>query len=350
MVKKNPEKKTRNTMVDLCRFVAAVMIMLCHLDLIGRPTHPTYMFVDFFFILTGYFTLAHFAKKQSPTTPEERGKIALQYTVKKFLPFLPHLLVAVPIAYIARNWQFLTSGDVSGFLNGCKDMLAEILLLPTSFFDEGYRSIGPLWYLSALLVSIPVFSYICQSKYRRPLCFVGILFAYFFYSTQTLISAFDPVSGVLKCLACMFIGMLVYDIAQSFAQLKFRTWAKVALTIIELLCIVYAVCAGYYAYTPVKFQVIVYVIMLTIMLSGQSYTSRIKYKFFTWLGLLSMPLFIWHYAVGRIFYHVIHLPSYSRWSIVIYFAFSFAAAIISQSLVSLAKKHHFSVGKLFLKA
>lgn len=57
--------KKRNYMVDLCRFIAALMIMLCHLDLIGLAQYPTYMFVDFFFILSGYFTLNHFAKMKS---------------------------------------------------------------------------------------------------------------------------------------------------------------------------------------------------------------------------------------------------------------------------------------------
>ena len=349
MIKKKTDKKPRNAMVDLCRFIAAVMIMLCHLDLVGQTTYPTYMFVDFFFILTGYFTVAHFMKNQPAATPEERGKIALQYTAKKLLPFLPHLLVAIPVAYAARNASFLVNGDFLGFLKGFKDMFAELLLLPTTFFETGKRMIGPIWYLSALLVSIPIFGYICQSKYRRPLCLLGILFAYFFYVLQEPISAFDPVSCVLKCFACMFVGMFVYDVCQSFAQLKLRTWTRIALTIIELLCLAYAVCAGLFWYTPVKLQVVVYIIMLTIMLSGQSYTSKIKFRFFTWLGLLSMPLFIWHYAMGRIFLHAIHLPN-SRWAIVIFFVSSFTAAIISQTVISLIKKRNFSVRKLFLKA
>ena len=66
--------KKRNYMVDLCRFIAALMIMLCHLDLIGLDQYPTYMFVDFFFILSGYFTLSHFAKMKSAKKADERGR------------------------------------------------------------------------------------------------------------------------------------------------------------------------------------------------------------------------------------------------------------------------------------
>jgi peptidoglycan/LPS O-acetylase OafA/YrhL len=34
-------------------------------------------------------------------------------------------------------------------------------------------------------------------------------------------------------------------------------------------------------------------------------TENYKIPFFTWLGKISMPLFIWYYAVGRVLSHLI---------------------------------------------
>lgn len=318
--------KQRNYMVDLCRFIAAVMIMFCHLDLVGNKTYPTYMFVDFFFILSGYFTVQHFAKQKAEESPEKRGRIALKYTAKKFLPFIPHLLLALPIAYFACNFHFLKDGDLLGFLTGFKDMFAESLLLPVSFFDNPVRQIGPLWYLSVLLIVMPLFSYICQSKYRRPIGLAGLIMAYVYFSMQDVISAFDPISGLLLCVSCMFLGMFVFDVVLEIKEKKAKVATRTLATLVELLCLAYVCLAAIFGFTPVKMQVIVYVIMLIIMLSGVSYTSKLKIPVFTWLGKISMPLFIWHYAVGRVLSH--QVANYTTKRLTIYFfAGSFIVAI-----------------------
>ncbi len=226
-------KKTRNCVVDLYRFIAALMIMFCHLDLVGARQFPTYMFVDFFFILSGYFTVAHFAKLGAKTAPNERGRTALRYTGKKFLQFLPHLLIAIPLVYLARGATFAYHGDWQTFFLSFKDMFAELLLSPTTFFESGGRLLGPIWYLSALLIVMPAFSYICQSPYRRPVGLLGLIYAFFFYTLQTAISAFDPVSSVLKCIAAMFVGMFVFDIVSELKSAKLRTWVKFYLRLLR---------------------------------------------------------------------------------------------------------------------
>ncbi len=329
--------KQRNYMVDLCRFIAALMIMFCHLDLVGAQAYPTYMFVDFFFILSGYFTVQHFAKQKADSNPEKRGRTALRYTAKKFIPFIPHLLVALPIAYFMLNFHFLKDGDVLGFFTGFKDMFAEFLLLPIKFFDNPARQIGPLWYLSALLIVMPLFSYICQSKYRRPICYAGLILAYVYFSMQATISAFDPISALLLCSSCMFIGMFVFDVVTEIKSKTFKTSTRVFATIAELLCLIYVCLAGFLNFTPVTMQLVAYVIMLTIMLSGISYTSNIKCSFFTWLGKISMPLFIWHYAVGRVLSHYTAGHTTKR-MLIYFFVGSLTAAIVMHFISEYALK------------
>ena len=313
-------------MVDLCRFIAAVMIMLCHLDLVGTDTYPTYMFVDFFFILSGYFTVAHFARQKYISSPDKRGRIALIYTAKKFVPFLPHLLVALPIVYASSNYHYLASGDFGGFITGFGDMFAELLLLPIKFFSNDYRLIGPLWYLSALLFAMPLFSYICQSKYRRPIGYIGLIFAYIYFSMQDCISAFDPVSALCICASCMFIGMFVYDVVLEIKDKKISNKTRLFVTAVELVCLAYCIIAAVSWNMPVKMQVIAYIAMLIVMLSGASYTAKLKVPFFSWLGKISMPLFIWHYVVGRILLHFVPIWSTRRLTI-LFFVCSFAVAI-----------------------
>ncbi len=52
-----------------------------------------------------------------------------------------------------------------------------------------------------------------------------------------------------------------------------------------------------------------------------------KIPFFTWLGKIGMPLFIWHYAVGRVLSHLITSWSAKR-LLVAFFVGSIITAIV----------------------
>ena len=58
----------RNGKIELLRFLAAIFIMNGHLSQIGfendRPFLGGWFYVEFFFMLTGYFTMMHFEKKR----------------------------------------------------------------------------------------------------------------------------------------------------------------------------------------------------------------------------------------------------------------------------------------------
>ena len=62
-------KNSRMAIVDLWKFIAAVMIMIHHLYYLSPafegkdyPGYFAWIYVEFFFILTGFFTYRHFAR------------------------------------------------------------------------------------------------------------------------------------------------------------------------------------------------------------------------------------------------------------------------------------------------
>ena len=86
-------KNIRMAIVDLWKFIAAVMIMIHHLYYLAPafegkdfPGYFSWIYVEFFFILTGYFTYRHFARQDSR---ENIVRSSLSYTWRKFKPFLP---------------------------------------------------------------------------------------------------------------------------------------------------------------------------------------------------------------------------------------------------------------------
>lgn len=84
--------------VDIIRFLMILMIMCHHLYLLGYsgnyPGCCCWAWVDYFFILTGFFTMRHFdgCEKQ-----EDFAKEAMAYTIKKFRNYMPYVFVSVAI-------------------------------------------------------------------------------------------------------------------------------------------------------------------------------------------------------------------------------------------------------------
>ena len=94
----------RMAIVDLWKFIAAVMIMVHHLYEVAPvfenrdyPGYFSWIYVEFFFILTGYFTYRRFARKDRR---EDVFRSTLSYTWQKFKPFLPYTTIAITLQYL----------------------------------------------------------------------------------------------------------------------------------------------------------------------------------------------------------------------------------------------------------
>ena len=97
-------KNNRMAIVDLWKFIAAVMIMIHHLYYLSPafegkdyPGYFAWIYVEFFFILTGYFTYRHFAGRDRQ---ENLVRSSLSYTYRKFKPFLPYTTIAITLQYL----------------------------------------------------------------------------------------------------------------------------------------------------------------------------------------------------------------------------------------------------------
>lgn len=118
----------RISVLGLIKFFAAIAIVYFH----TLPTDPSthwwhlWLLVELFFFITGYFTFKHFRKKKNRgKTLEQKSKNAISYTVKKFLPLIPFVIVAIVIKYIA----LLLRNDGATFSSIMKILPLDILLL-----------------------------------------------------------------------------------------------------------------------------------------------------------------------------------------------------------------------------
>ena len=95
----------RISVLGLIKFLAAIAIVYFHVRISDYWEH-LWLLVELFFFITGYFTFKHFRKKENRgKNLEQKSKNAIVYTVKKFTPLIPYVLVAITIKYIALLYR-----------------------------------------------------------------------------------------------------------------------------------------------------------------------------------------------------------------------------------------------------
>ena len=157
--------KERSANADCARFIAALIIMAYHIFHTGVGEdllHEAWIYVEFFLLITGYYTAKHYSK----TDVVNHSKDAFQYTLKKFIPLFPYALIVTVFGWITQGGAgiILYGWTWNNFIiNLMGDFIFDVLLISDSF---GEPLIGPLWYVSAMLIVFPFFCLLVQIKNR----------------------------------------------------------------------------------------------------------------------------------------------------------------------------------------
>ena len=332
------ENNKRISMLGLVKFLAALAILIYHIR--GGYVHggQTYLLVEFFFFITGYFTFRHFRKKGvRGKTREEKSKNAITYTIKKFLPMLPFIIFALILKYITL---FLVYGKGGNILEIARTIPFNFLLLGSQV--NVYTC--PLWFLSAMIIVFPVFSYICQTKHKNTLyiaAFAGVIVYYFNFFLDHI----TGVNALIRAFFGMFTGILIYALSEYIRGLKSTGKLRALLLAIEILSFAIIVLGlypsidsnGVWYYT--RISLIFYVFYLSVLLSGKTITSKISSPLMDYLERLSMIVYMIHFPIIRLVGTLI-IPGNSKRVIILVAAISIVSSIILNFVVSFIKKRH----------
>lgn len=122
--------KQRNTMIDLWRFIAAIAILLHHAGELGIHKSISgngYLFVEFFFMLSGYYTYRHLRNKTGGESGNPIGD-SFWYIIKKFGAYLPYTIPAILIQYILESIHAY-EGGIKFFIGSFETMPIEMVFL-----------------------------------------------------------------------------------------------------------------------------------------------------------------------------------------------------------------------------
>lgn len=288
---------TRSGNVDLAKFFASLIIMMQHASLVlsVRPYNDCWIYVEFFLIITGFYTAKHFDNRKF----DNRMKESIAYTLRKFIPFYPYTLVTTIFMYLLTLVPELILGDINikGFLFGFVDDFPFDALLITASY--GNPLVRPLWYLSAMIIVFPLVAWFVQISNRYIILYYSFFYMLIYYGIKGVTAERSTISTFFRIIAGLCVGVFVYEIIYIFGN-SIKRINKILLTSIEVGAFIFPIVIIYNKFDSTRFILLCFIVGCSIMLSGVSYTNSIKGEAITYLGRLSMPIYIHHWLVGNL--------------------------------------------------
>ena len=236
-------KEKKISSIELWRFIFTIAIAIGHLNaIIWSKTDVNlllnnYKFLAFFMFLSGYFLMNHYQKNKD-IIKKDASAAAWKYTKKKISALYPALLGGVLFAFVIRNVINETKiNEIFGvFMNSIFEFLG---LSQLSINSTLWNS--PLWYISVLFIVGYILYYIV-SKNEDFFKVFAIIFIVIVYGGLNLYSGIDDTavailgipSTILRLMAGMCVGMLLYYIVEYARKKKFTENVTMVFSVLHI--------------------------------------------------------------------------------------------------------------------
>lgn len=295
----------RNWIIDIYRFLFALVIMTGHAVNVGMeapfPFAGVGIFVEFFYLITGYFTLNHISNK-IPFVVGDRMLESLRYTFRKFSVFLPYLAISVSARHL---YDFCYAIKISGW-GGTVQALKSLLYAPLELFLTNYifsgvpQKVGALYYLAAMIVVLPLFCLLCMCKnnsIKLGIALYAMLFYY--YDVDWAITASYP-QVLFRAFCGMCMGVVIDYAVKELKYKDFIVKHKMVVIVFGNLLLIVSMMLSGLSLDNRRIQLIcVFMGVLSLFLASE-YFAFCGNVFTSYLAKLSMVIYIMHWTVGVI--------------------------------------------------
>lgn len=285
-------------------------------------------------LITGYFTAKHFENYGGGN----RSKDAILYTIKKFVPIVPYAWLVTLFAWITEiilgmmyqgwTWEWIFKYYLSG------DFIFDLLLVSDSY---SHPLVGPLWYISAMLIVFPLFSLFIQflQKYTRIIfCFIVPMLYYGWIGVE---GVRNFPHDFLRVFAGMMLGVLIFDLSSVIKASNYvmgvRKRFRFLMTIVEVICFILPIVCCCLNLKTFRLDYLCFCVGLLIAFSNISYSNRIPNRF-GFLGRISMPMYVFHWWIGTV---VRYISNKCLWTdgtkMLVYYTVSIIFSIVMMKLI-----------------
>lgn len=322
------KKATRNGLVEALRFFATICIAVYHYEwiYIGTPIYfqHFYIWVEFFFVLSGFFLAANACRKTSGIDEEFA---TLHYVKREFCKLYPMYLLAFFVAFFSNYVIGNIKPSLSEILLSLWNVKWEMLLCNLFGFGSSGTIIqagGATDYIPSLLFGSLILHYLLRNKKTFYVSVAAPVFIFIGYGRMiaqfgnlSAWRAYDGwlIAGFERALAGMSIGAMGYLILPQWLQN--RRGRKIVSVVFSLFAI-YALSkyANYIGFADLVIYPFVFALLVgSVYVIPIGLDSKIN-CFLNFLGKLSYPIFLFHFIIvtllrayfpGRTYHEVLPL-------------------------------------------
>jgi len=342
----------RNGVIDLFKFISAIIIVLYHTGDIFTTTYSRlsgcgYIAVEFFFVVSGYLLCEKASSKYNLSSNIKSSIFSedVEMLKRKVVHIFPYILLASITAII-----FYSIRD-GGFANLTHNLMYDMsdMLGLQMFGFSGFWGTGVSWYLSSLfIVSFLIYPILCRNT-ELFTKFIGPITALFIYgyicrkegsinfTNQYYTYVFK---GLLRGYADMSIGCIAYELKKTIN------------TDDKMPCAVFLLCelSGYIAVIQYSLMckypgsadfIVLFFVFLSISVSFSEKSVLVKIfkgKVFNFLGIFSLSIYLNHFYVRKCL--PVFFPTMSRHKMLaLYFLLIFILATLNFTLGKIISKY-----------
>lgn len=291
--------QARNGFVELYRFIAALGIALFHYEWVYMGTScylgHLYIFVEFFFVLSGFF-LAQNCKKAAAEVS------AWEYVgrqIKKLYPL--YLLAVISSAWITG--RLMGWGGASLPLIIWQDKWEILLSYVFGWGGTVYNNGGASAYVPALLFASLILYELLRSQKRLFTAVVGPILIVCGYSRILSVCGnlsvwlqFDELItlGVVRAFAGMSVGILFSEVVMPALAKGKKPILFAVVAICTYGCVGLVLYRNYIGYSDLLFFVLLFALLITCL--SLLRLPPLLNRTCCYLGKLSYPIFLFHYT------------------------------------------------------
>lgn len=315
----NSTKGKRNGAIDFWKFIFSIALVLLHsinfTELENTPFKGGSIFVEFFFIVSGFLMAESISHYELEKATISKGKAIQKFIIHKIRGMCPEVIIAwiigFSVSHIAQNGVTVKI-LFKDFIMGIIDFS---FLWGTGL--SSFRANTAAWYISAMLLAmmllLPIFIDNPELflKVLAPLISVFILG----YISKTVGNLRGPskwmgfcYKGLLRAIAEISLGCVCWNICQWLKNFHFKKLGRLLFSMAESICYLGILAWGYqHQGSQMDFVIVLmFAVAITITFSKHGIISPLfDNKFMYFLGKISFPIYLghgyWSHALARLY-------------------------------------------------
>ncbi len=306
----------QNRAMDFYRFVAAVMILCFHcnwyaFDQEGTPFCGYFLFVEFFFILSGFLMMRSIRRRVTDEQRLAAGDTAFRYICGRLKSFYPHHLLSFVLVFLIEVGLRRTMYPIEY----AEAAWPELLLVNVFGFVRGKYINIICWYLSALVfASLPIYYLILRDEQGFVKVIAPLILVYFFgtlfdrkgsLANTIIFTQYSPPLGYFRGLADLTAGVVAYRVFEWLEDTELPNESLIA-TVLEAAVAFSAMLYMYNDYGKFDFLLVPMgcAFIISVFRGKSLFTRLFDNSVSEWLGRQCFAFFL-NNAVVILFYMAI---------------------------------------------